>query len=232
MMNSVKFYKKLREKKYILENNMFIVEGEHLVKEAYNSGNLIEVLSTNKTNYDVKNTILTKENLKSISTLKSTPDIMGVVKLNKNNSIVGKKIVILDNVQDPGNVGTIIRSAVAFNVDTIVLSNDSVSIFNDKLVRSTEGMIFKINIVRMDLKEAFSIIKKMNIKIYYADMYGSIDLDNINIKEYALVLGSEGKGISEYVRKNSDASINIPMNNKCESLNVAVTGGIIMYKFR
>ena len=166
MMNSVKFYKKLREKKYILENNMFIVEGEHLVKEAYNSGNLIEVLSTNKTNYDVKNTILTKESLKSISTLKSTPDIMGVVKLNKNNSITGKKIVILDNVQDPGNVGTIIRSAVAFNVDTIVLSNDSVSIFNDKLVRSTEGMIFKINIVRMDLKEAFSIIKKMNIKIY------------------------------------------------------------------
>ena len=84
----------------------------------------------------------------------------------------------------------------------------------------------------MDLKDAIEEIHKMGIKIYYADMNGTIDLDNANIKEYALVLGSEGEGISDYIKELSDDSINIPMNKACESLNVSITGGIIMYKFR
>ena len=228
------FCKKLREKKYILENNMFIVEGEHLVEEAYKSGRLLEVIMDNTCNikYDVKTTLVSKKCMEKISLLKSVPNIMGVVKLVKNENIIGNKIVLLDNVQDPGNVGTIIRSALAFNVSTIVMSPESVNIYNDKLIRSTEGTIFNMNIVVMPLTIAISKIHEMGIKVYYADMYGSIDLDDANIKDYALVLGSEGKGISEYIKKESDYGINIPMNNKCESLNVSVTGGIIMYKFR
>lgn len=228
------FCKKLREKKYILENNMFIVEGEHLVEEAYKSGRLLEVIMDNTCNikYDVKTTLVSKKCMEKISLLKSVPNIMGVVKLVKNENIIGNKIVLLDNVQDPGNVGTIIRSALAFNVSTIVMSPESVSIYNDKLIRSTEGTIFNMNIVVMPLTEAIKKIHEMGIKVYYADMYGSIDLDDANIKDYALVLGSEGKGISEYIKKESDYGINIPMNDKCESLNVSVTGGIIMYKFR
>ena len=196
------FFKKLRDKKYILENNMFIVEGEHLVEEAYKSGILLEVIKSNKCSisYDVKTTIVSDKCLEKISLLKSTPNIMGVVKFFLSDKIVGKKIVLLDNVQDPGNVGTIIRSALAFNVSTIVLSMDSVNIYNDKL--------------------------------YYADMHGSINLDNSEVKDYALVLGSEGKGISSYIKEKADEGINIPMNSKCESLNVGVSGSIIMYKFR
>lgn len=228
------FYKKLREKKYILENNMFIVEGDHLVEEAYKSGRLLEVImdSTCNIKLDVKTTLVSKKCMEKISLLKSVPNIMGVVKLVKNESIIGNKIVLLDNVQDPGNVGTIIRSALAFNVSTIVMSPDSVNIYNDKLIRSTEGTIFNMNIVVMPLSEAIEKIHQMGIKVYYADMYGSINLDDADIKDYALVLGSEGKGISDYIKELSDESINIPMNNLCESLNVSVTGGIIMYKFR
>lgn len=228
------FYKKLREKKYILENNMFIVEGDHLVEEAYKSGRLLEVIMDNTCNIklDVKTTLVSKKCMEKISLLKSVPNIMGVVKLVKNESIIGNKIVLLDNVQDPGNVGTIIRSALAFNVSTIVMSPDSVNIYNDKLIRSTEGTIFNMNIVVMPLSEAIEKIHQMGIKVYYADMHGSINLDDADIKDYALVLGSEGKGISDYIRKEADCGINIPMNDKCESLNVSVTGGIIMYKFR
>lgn len=229
----IKYFKKLRDKKYILEEKKYIVESEHLVEEAYKSGLLLEVItSKSDTNYDVKTTLVSEKVLKSISLLPSAPNIMGVVKYKEGNEIVGNKIVLLDNVQDPGNVGTIIRSALAFNVDTVILSNDSVNLFNDKMIRSSEGTIFKMNVIKMDLRSAIEKIHLLGIKVYYADMNGTIDLDNAKINDYALVLGSEGKGISDYIKELSDESINIPMNNLCESLNVSVTGGIIMYKFR
>ena len=227
------YFKKLRDSKFIKEENKFIVEGEHLVEEAYKSNNLLEVITCEEnTKYNVKTTLVSKRCLEKISLLKSTPSIMGVVKLNFGSEIKGEKIVLLDDVGDPGNVGTIIRSALAFNVSTIVLSPKSVNVYNDKLIRSTEGTIFNMNITTLDLKDAINLIKSKGIKIYYADMFGNINLDEASINSYALVLGSEGKGISSFVKEMCDDSINIPMNNKCESLNVAVTGGIIMYKFR
>jgi len=230
----IKFYKKLREKKHIIENKKYIVEGSHLVIEAYKKGLLLEIIHTNSYNVtiNVPSTLVSEKVISSISLLKSTPNVMGVVKLEEKTEIKGKKIILLDNVQDPGNVGTIIRSALAFNVDTVILSEDSVSIYNDKMIRSSEGTIFNMNVIRMNLKEAIEKIKENGIKIYYADMKGNINLDEANIKDYALVLGSEGQGISNYIKELSDDSIKIPINNLCESLNVSICGGIIMYKFR
>lgn len=229
----IKFYKKLRNKKYILENNLYIVEGEHLVEEAYKKGILKEVIICDRVNpYDVPETIVNSKVIESISLLKSVPNIMGVVELKINTEIKGNRIVLLDNIQDPGNVGTIIRCALAFNVDTVVLSEDSVNIFNDKMIRSSEGTIFNMNIVTMNLTDAINEIKKRGIKVFYADMDGKVNLDDVNERSYALVLGSEGKGISPYIKELADESISVPINNKCESLNVSVCGGIIMYKLR
>lgn len=230
----VKYYKKLREKKYILKNKKYIVEGEHLVTEAYKAGMLEEILYSgdNCLFDDINSVKLSTKVMKSISNLGSVPDVMGVVRMPQNDEIKGSKIVLLDNVQDPGNVGTIIRSALAFNVDTVVLSEDSVSLFNDKMIRASEGTIFNMNVVRMNLSDAIDIVKERGIKVYYADMNGKMNLDDMNISEYALVLGSEGQGISDYIRSVSDSSIRIPINSSCESLNVSVSGGIIMYKFR
>lgn len=229
----IKFYKKLRNKKYIIENNLYIVEGEHLVEEAYKKGILKEVIICNRENpYDIPETIVNSKVMENISLLKSVPNIMGVVELKINKEIKGKKLVLLDNIQDPGNVGTIIRCALAFNVDTVVLSEDSVNIFNDKMIRSSEGTIFNMNVVTMNLTDAINEIKAKGIKVFYADMNGSIELDDVNASSYALVLGSEGKGISPYIKELADESISVPINSKCESLNVSVCGGIIMYKFR
>ena len=138
----------------------------------------------------------------------------------------------MDDVQDPGNVGTIIRSALAFNVDTVVLSEGSVSLYNDKMIRSSEGTIFKMNVVRMNTELAIEKIKSNGIKVYYADMAGKEELDSLELDSYALVLGSEGQGISDKVKRLADSSISVPINNDCESLNVACCGAIIMYKFR
>lgn len=230
----VKYYKKLREKKYILEYGKYIVEGYHLVEEAFKSGILesIIVSEENKYDFNVYKEVLSSKDMKSISLLNSVPDIMGVVRLKNSSKISGKKIVLLDDVQDPGNVGTIIRSALAFNVDTVILSPGSVSLYNDKMIRSSEGTIFKMNIVRMDLESAIEEIKNKGIKVYYADMFGEKDIDEMKLDSYALVLGSEGQGISDKVRSLADYSISVPINKTCESLNVAVCGGIIMYKFR
>ena len=233
-MAGVKYYKKLREKKYILEYNKYVVEGEHLVEEASKSGVLESIIvgEENKYDFNVPVEILSCKDIKSISLLNSVPNIMGVVRLKVDNVIKGKKIIILDDVQDPGNVGTIIRSALAFNVDTVVLSEGSVSLYNDKMIRSSEGTIFKMNVVRMNTELAIEKIKSNGIKVYYADMAGKEELDSLELDSYALVLGSEGQGISDKVKRLADYSISVPINNDCESLNVACCGAIIMYKFR
>ncbi len=233
-MAGVKYYKKLREKKYILEYNKYVVEGEHLVEEASKSGVLESIIvgEENKYDFNVPVEILSCKDIKSISLLNSVPNIMGVVRLKVDNVIKGKKIIILDDVQDPGNIGTIIRSALAFNVDTVVLSEGSVSLYNDKMIRSSEGTIFKMNVVRMNTELAIEKIKSNGIKVYYADMAGKEELDSLELDSYALVLGSEGQGISDKVKRLADSSISVPINNDCESLNVACCGAIIMYKFR
>lgn len=124
----IKYYKKLREKKYILEYGKYIVEGEHLVMEAFKAGVLLEVLVSEEVSMelDVPSVLISKNVLKSISLLKSVPNIMGVVKYEISKEIIGNKIILLDDVQDPGNVGTIIRCALAFNVNTVILSEESV----------------------------------------------------------------------------------------------------------
>ena len=233
-MAGVKYYKKLREKKYILEYNKYVVEGEHIVEEASKCGVLESIIvgEENKYDFNVPVEILSCKDIKSISLLNSVPNIMGVVRLKVDNVIKGKKIIILDDVQDPGNVGTIIRSALAFNVDTVVLSEGSVSLYNDKMIRSSEGTIFKMNVVRMNTELAIEKIKSNGIKVYYADMAGKEELDSLELDSYALVLGSEGQGISDKVKRLADSSISVPINNDCESLNVACCGAIIMYKFR
>lgn len=228
------YFTKLRNSKYIKEEKKYIVEGENLVEEAYKAG-LLETIIRDKdyiSNYDVNEIIVRKNCLNKISLLKTSPSIMGVVKLKQNTQIIGDKILILDDVQDPGNVGTMIRSALAFNVSTVILSFNSANIFNDKVIRSSEGAIFKVNVITMDLQEALKKIKEKNIDIFYADMHAKEEIDEVNEKKYALIMGSEGKGISEISKKYANRSIRIEMNEQLESLNVSVSASIIMHKLR
>ena len=158
----IKSYIKLKDRKYRKKTKTFIVEGMHLVLEAYKSGNLIELIleKDEVLPIDVPTIYVTNEIINKISSLDNPSKVMGLCKMNDNKEVTGNKILLLDGVQDPGNLGTIIRSSLAFNVDTIVTSLDTVDLYNPKVLRSTQGMIFHLNIVNMDLTEAITKLKK------------------------------------------------------------------------
>ena len=135
----------------------------------------------------------------------------------------------MDNVQDPGNLGTIIRSSVAFNVDTIILSNTTVDLYNSKVIRASQGMIFDANIVIGDLKELLGNLE--NYTIYGTRVDGGKELKTISKEEkQIIIMGNEGKGVSKEILDMCDEYLYINMNNNCESLNVAVATSIILYE--
>lgn len=229
--DKVKYLKKLRSKKYILEYGKYIVEGSHLVQEALKARVVSEVILLEGTifNTEVKMTYVSEKVLKHISLLDSVPNIMAVCDIKDSNKELGSKVLLLDNVSDPGNVGTIIRSAVAFNIDTIVFSKDSVNIYNDKLIRATQGMFFYINLISMDISFAIDELKKKGIQVIGTTLDNSNYLKEINrYSKYALIVGNEGNGVRKEILDKCDVLVKIKMNEACESLNVAVASAIIM----
>lgn len=223
---------KLKLAKEVKLQSLYLVEGEHLVKESMKYGLLEEVLitSNNKLEVDVNTTMISDEVMERLSNLKSIPTIIGVVRVEQANKIIGDKILLLDNISDPGNLGTIIRSAKAFNIDSIVMSLDCVSLYNEKVLRSTQGMHFNMNIVKMDLIEAISEIKEKDIRVLGAVVSNSTSIRDVNLDRWALVVGNEGMGISNDVINLLDVNVTIPMNKECESLNVSIATGICLYE--
>lgn len=232
----IKKYLKLKEKKYRDKYNEFLIEGEHLVLEAYRRGLIKELILELGTNIDIDiaNTIyLTTNIIKKISTVESPQKIMAICKKQEESSKLGNRILLIDNIQDPGNLGTIIRSALAFNADTIVLSEDCVDLYNPKVIRATQGMIFNINIIRKDLKIIIKELHKKNIKIYKTDVTNGInarDLTKSEREKYALIIGNEGNGVRKELEQLCDKNIYIPTNDKVESLNVAIATSILLYE--
>lgn len=229
----IKEIRKLSQKKYRDKTKTFIIEGEHLVKEAYKYGYLKELILEEGTivDLDIDTMFVTKEVLKSISLLEEPYNMIGICNYQTENKKLGNKILILDGIQDPGNLGTIIRSSVAFNISDIILSNTTVDLYNSKVLRSTQGMNFCINIVRKDLNDFIPVLKENNYKIFATDVINGIDIKNVcNLSKYAIIMGNEGKGVSQNIKKLCDEKIYINMNKKCESLNVAVATSIILYE--
>ena len=227
----IKYINKLRNIKYMNEEEKFIIEGEHLISEAKSSNLLLETFSISNCDYDVPNNLVSKDMMNYISTLKSPSNILGICKFKKETNELGDKIIILDNIQDPGNLGTIIRSAKAFNIDTIILSNNSVNKYNEKVIRATQGMIFKINVLSKNLKTFIPYLKENNYTVYKTDVEEGRDVTNINNTEkLAVIMGNEGTGVSSEVKELVDKNIHIKINKACESLNVSVAASIIMYE--
>lgn len=224
--DNVKYWVSLKNKKIRDKERKFIVEGDHLIEEA-RKNNLIEyIISCVDENADF---YVTKEIMEKISDQKSISYNAAVVKFIPEDSVNGN-IIILDNLQDPGNLGTIIRSSVAFNIDTIIISDTSVDLYNPKVVRSTEGMIFNLNIIRRNLEGIIPVLKNLGYKIVGTDVNEGIDVRNISKENVAIIIGNEGNGMSENVKEMCDEFINIKINKSCESLNAGVAASIIMYE--
>lgn len=228
----IKNIKKLNTKKYRDEINKFIVEGEHLVLEAYKKGVLEEIILEENTDVDIDapKSFVTLNVLKYISELDNPSKIMGIC--NKiDNNIIGNQVLILDEVQDPGNLGTIIRSAVAFNIDTIILSKNCVDIYNTKVLRATQGMIFNINIIEENLLEIIPKLRNNGYTVYGTKVNGGKSLKNVEKSEkFAIIMGNEGRGVHSSILDLCSDYIYIDMNKNCESLNVGVATSIILYE--
>ena len=231
----VKKYVRLQKKKNRDLEGLYIVEGEHLVIEADKAGVIEEIilLEGEDNNYDYPVCYVTNDILNKISTMDTAPKVMAVCRKNSNSIITGERIVVLDGVQDPGNLGTIIRSSLAFNVDTIVLLENSVDLYNPKVLRATQGMYNYINIVSMTFDDVYKYAKDNEIKIYGTSVVNGIDVSELSAIEksrYCLVMGNEGQGIRNEIFEKCDSNLYIKMNDKVESLNVGVACSILLYE--
>lgn len=232
----IKNYIKLKDRKYRKKTKTFIVEGMHLVLEAYKKKIIIEVICEKDVvlPFDLPFVYVTQDIIRKISEMESTSNVLALCKMMDDDVEIKDKVLLLDGIQDPGNLGTIIRSSAAFNVDTIVLSPDTVDLYNPKVIRATQGMLFHIDIVVKDLKEVIEKLKKREIPVYGTRVdYGENIrfLKNKDREKYALVMGNEGNGVKEEILSKCDEYLYIPMNENVESLNVGVATSILLYEF-
>ena len=223
-------YSKLLEKKYRDEENLFLVSTDHLVSEAINSNLVVEIFLLEGTpNKYGEVTIVTESVIRKLTDLKTIPNVVAVVKKPEMREIKGN-VLLLDSIQDPGNMGTIIRSSVAFNIDTIIVGDNSVDIYNEKVLRASEGMIFNINIKHNDLYSEIGELKRNGYKVIGTSVVNGTDISSINVEKYALLVGNEGNGVSKDLLELCDDYVYIKMNEYCESLNVGVATSILLYE--
>ena len=230
--SKIKDLKKLHNKKYRDKKRLFLVEGRHLVLEAYKTGYLKELLLEENEilPLDVMTYYMTNNVKNYLSELETPTNVIGVCE-KKEGIIKGNRIIYLDCIQDPGNLGTIIRSCVAFNIDTLVLSRDCVDLYNSKVIRASQGLIFHLNIVIADINEFGPKLKDENYKIYGTKVTHGKSLKTIEkVSKFVIIMGNEGNGISELSSELCDEFIYIDMNDRCESLNVGVATSIILYE--
>ena len=222
--SKVKELCKLNTSKGRRESLLFLVEGEHLVAEAKALGLLKEAYTIDS---NLEGELLSIPVMNKICNTKSTVKQIGVCYI-KNKSDLSDKILILDGIQDPGNMGALMRSAKAFNFNTLFIADGCVDIYNDKVIRSSQGAIFKLNFIYGDKIEFINSLK--DYKVYGTNVCNGVNVKDLKKEDkVALILGNEGQGISKEINDLGLNNLYIKLDNT-ESLNVSVAGGILMYE--
>ena len=228
----VKEVAKLSDAKARKQQKLFKVEGFHMFEMA-KEANLIHSVFALKEINDLESKIpqylVSEEVLEKLSFTKTPQGIVCVCHLLTEKPIKSDKILYLDDVSDPGNLGTILRTALAFGYNDVILSKNCCSIYNEKTLQASQGAIFKLNIVTdLDLLK----LKADGYQILATEIKGSISLEEVSKPEkLVLVLGNEAHGVSETILKLADKRIRIDISN-IDSLNVAIAGAIAMFKFK
>ena len=224
----------LKTKKYSKEYALCFIESIKLVKELYNRKLIENILVvedkfsefSNINNVEVD--IISTQISQYLSDTITTDGVFAICRIPTNNNFNFNRIVLLDRIQDPSNLGAIIRSACAFNYD--IISINSVYPYSSKAIRSSMGQIFNVNYLDLSLEEVIDLKNKYGIRFITADMDG-MDVSKAKVFDgnIAIIIGNEGQGVSNELSLLSDETISIPMDNNVESLNASVSAGIIMY---
>lgn len=232
----VKNWKKLHKRKEREKTNTFLIEGFHLIEEAKKSDwHIIEMIVQEGTNLptwcqnleyiEVNHQVFTH-----ISQTQAPQGIAAVVEMKKEVKLKNDDVLLIDAIQDPGNLGTIIRTADAAGFGGIILGDGTVDLYNDKVIRATQGSIFHLPIIQRNIHTAISDLKKEGYTIWATALEGARYYHEVEIDEkVGLVLGNEGAGVDANIIEEADRIVKIPIYGKAESLNVSIAAGILMY---
>lgn len=236
----VKDWRKLHTKKSRARTNLFLVEGFHLIEEAWKSKWPIKQLIVQE-GVDIPNwayslpiTHVSTDVFNHIAQTETPQGIAAVVHMNRLSFKPSDHVLLLDAIQDPGNLGTIIRTADAAGFSAVFLGKGTVDMYNDKVVRATQGSLFHIPVIHTDLFETIKMLKQEGYTIWATDIrQEATNYHQMNTpKKVAVMLGNEGSGIEENLINASDKVVKIPLYGQAESLNVSVAAGILMYDIR
>ena len=245
----VKHIKKLKDKKYRDESNEYIIEGVKLIEEAVKENAKIKKIivceDTTRT-YEIPTNVMleiakyeciyvTDNIFSSITQVTNPQGIMAIIEKNSTNQEIDYSqdiIIALDDVQDPGNLGTILRTVDSIGLNQIIVSKETADAFNPKVVRSTMGAIFRIKIIEVeDLKQTVKEMKKHHFKLMVTSLQTENSIYDIDFHKKIIVIGNESNGVSKEIQDLADEKAKIPMLGKTESLNASVAAGIVMYEY-
>ena len=245
----IKNIRKLKEKKYRDLSNSYIIEGIKLIKEAIVESKQIKqiiVCEENINNGGIDQKLLyeiakyeciyvTKKIFSLISDVQNPQGIMAVIeKQNSEDNIDYKEdvIVVLDGIQDPGNLGTILRTIDSVGLKHDIVSKETADAYNPKVVRSTMGAIFRVNIIESDnLIETLKNLKKHKYKVMATSLETNNNIYDVDYNKKVIVIGNEANGVSQEILDFADEKIKIPMLGRTESLNASVATSIILYEY-
>lgn len=245
----IKHIKKLKEKKYRDLNNEYIIEGTKLIKEAIEENTNIKqiVICDNCQNTDIipkelmyeiakyECIYVTEKIFKNISDVNTPQGILAIIEKNNKETQIDYSqdiIVVLDDIQDPGNLGTILRTVDSIGLTQIIVSKGTADCYNPKVVRSTMGAIFRVKIIESeDLEKTLKEMKKHKFKITVSSLQTKNTIYDINYDKKVIVIGNEANGVEQKIQNIADEKIKIPMLGKTESLNASVATGIILYEY-
>lgn len=241
--STIKKVKKLKQRKYREEENKFLAEGRKFLDFTYTPDLIIlkenfedfENITTKLERFDCRKIVVNDRIFKELTSQENSQGVILVYPYCETNiEKINNNIIVLDKIQDPGNLGTIIRVADAAGFKDIILTKGSVDCYNEKCVRSSMGSIFNMNIVYMEELPLIQFLKEKKYKFLVTALENnSIEYTDIILNEKnAIIFGSEGNGVSDNFLKAADKTVIIPIYGSAESLNVAMASGIILYKVR
>ena len=245
----IKHIRKLKDKKYRDESNEYVVEGVKLVEEAVKENAKIKQIivceDTTRT-YEIPTHIMLEiakyecisvsDKIFNIITQVTNPQgIMAIIEKNAQDAQIDYSqdiIVVLDDVQDPGNLGTILRTVDSIGLNQIIVSKGTEDAFNSKVVRSTMGAIFRIKIIEVeDLAQAIKEMRKHHFKLMVTSLQTKNSIYDIDFNKKIIVIGNEANGVSKEIQDMADEKAKIPMLGRTESLNASVAAGVVMYEY-
>ena len=234
----IKEVKRLKEKKYRKEK--YIVEGIKMVEEAIDEHQNIELIvlkqdiSLNVDLSDYKTITVTENIFNMLSDVDTPQGVLAVIKKQDSKPIDEKAdyIIALDGVQDPGNLGTILRTMDSANLTQIIVSQNTVDAYSPKVVRSTMGSIYRVNIVEVeDLKATLEDLSKKEFEIVVTSLDTDNSIYDVDYQKKIVVIGNEANGVSDEIQEMANKRVKIPMLGKTESLNVSIATGIMIYEY-